>query len=46
MKCLFTNNTFIKDAFMGELYFIKGRYLFFWYFNVFRERKKKKKIKN
>ncbi len=45
MKCLFTNNNFIKDAFMGELYFIKGRYLFFWYFNVFRERKKKKKIK-
>ena len=45
MKCLFTNNNFIKDAFMGELYFIKGRYLFIWYFNVFRERKKKKKIK-
>ena len=40
MKCLFTNNIYVKSAFMGETYFIKGRYLFFWYRNVFGERKK------
>ena len=40
MKCLFTENIYVKAAFMGESYFIKGRYLFFWYRNVFAERKK------
>ena len=40
MKCLFTDNKYVKAAFMGETYFIKGRYLFFWYRKVFGERKK------
>ena len=45
MKCLFTNNIYVKAAFMGEIYFIKGRHLFKWYWNVIGERKKREKSK-
>ena len=45
MKCLFTNNIYVKAAFMGEIYFIKGRNLFKWYWNVIGERKKREKAK-
>ena len=45
MKCLFTNNIYVKAAFMGEIYFIKGINLFKWYWNVFGERKKREKNK-
>ena len=40
MKCLFTNNLYIKAAFMGEIYFIKGKYLFIWFRNSLRQKKK------
>ena len=43
MKCLFTNNIYVKNAFMGEIYFIKGRYLFKWYWIVFGDVRKKEK---
>ena len=39
MKCLFTDNIFIKAAFMGELFFIKGRYLLKWYWNTIKKNK-------
>ena len=45
MKCLFTDNDYVKAAFMGEIYFIKGKYLFNWYFKVFRDRKKRIRFK-
>ena len=45
LKCLFTDNINIKEAFMGELYFIKGRYLYKWYLKTIIERKKKEKKK-
>ena len=40
MKCLFTNNLYIKAAFMGESYFIKGKYFFIWFRNSLRQKKK------
>ena len=45
MKCLFNNNNFIKNAFMGEIYFIKGRYLLQWYWNTVKNNKRKGKKK-
>ena len=39
MKCLFTDNIFIKAAFMGELFFIKDRYLLKWYWNTIKKNK-------
>ena len=47
MKCLFTNNIYIKAAFMEEIFFIKGRYLFFWAWKTIGERiRQQKKMKN
>ena len=49
MKCLFTDNIFIKAAFMGELFFIKGRYLLKWYWKTIKKNKipvKKKSTRN
>ena len=45
MKCLFTNNLYIKAAFMGEIYFIKGKYVFIWFRNTLKK-KKKSMLKN
>ena len=41
MKCLFTDNVYVKSAFMGELFFIKGRYLFKWFWNTVKNKKRK-----
>ena len=43
MKVLFTDNVYIKAAFMGELFFIKGKYLFIWFLNTIGERKRKER---
>ena len=45
MKCLFNNNNFIKNSFMGEIFFIKGKYLLQWYWNTVKNNKKKGKKK-
>ena len=46
MKCLFTDNIFIKAAFMGELFFIKGRYLLKWYWKTIKKYKSPTKKKS
>ncbi len=43
MKCLFTDNIYVKAAFMGELFFIKGRHFFKWYWKTVGERKRKER---
>ena len=41
MKCLFTDNNYVKEAFLGELFFIKGKYLFKWFWIKIKNKKKK-----
>ena len=43
MKCLFTDNIYVKAAFLGELFFIKGRHFFKWYWNTVGERKRRER---
>ena len=43
MKCLFTDNIYVKAAFLGELFFIKGRHFFKWYWKTVGERKRKER---